>query len=110
MKAYYVFAVLLLCSSCFQEELEPSEYEFRGSWDSNRYAIQIFRNGSATLDIKNRGHLDGYVRINGDRMVFQSQDDDDAIGRKAFNIDQRPTTDVDGVTFMILDGHRLEKI
>jgi hypothetical protein len=110
MKACYTLLTLcVLCVSCFQEELEPADYEFRGNWDSERYAIQIFMNGSAMLDIRNRGRLEGYVKIKGDRMIFQSQNEDDEIGYKSFDIDQRPSTDANGVTFMILDGHRLER-
>ena len=49
------------------------------------------------------------MKINGDKMTFMSENDEDEVGYKRFNIDQRPTTDSSGVTYMILDGHRLER-
>jgi hypothetical protein len=108
MKKFYLTLLLFLISSC-QEDLDPSDYEFRGSWDSPKYAIQIFMNGSATLDIRNRGTLRGFVKIRNEKMIFTSENDDDAIAYKRLDIDQRPTTDANGVTYMILEGHRLEK-
>jgi hypothetical protein len=109
MKLNYTLFSCLFMISCFQEELDPSDYEFRGSWDSRKYAIQIFTNGSATLDIRNRGNLEGHVKIKGGKMIFTSEDENDEIGYKRFDIDQRPTTDSTGIIYMILDGHRLEK-
>lgn len=108
MKTILTIALCLVLISC-QEELEPSDYEFRGSWDSPKYAIEIFMNGSATLDIRNRGSLRGFVKIRNEKMIFTSQNEDDEIGYKRLDIDQRPTTDANGVTYMILEGHRLEK-
>jgi len=95
--------------SCLQEDLEPSDYDFRGSWDSRKYAIQIFMNGSATLDIRNRGTLRGRVKIKSDKMIFTSEDENDEIGYKRLDIDQRPTADSTGVMYMILEGQRLVK-
>ncbi len=112
MKSRYllIVAASLLSTSCLQEDLDPENYVFRGSWDSPRYAIQIFANGSGTLDIRNRGRCEGNVWIKGDRMTFMSENDDDEIGYKRFHIDQRPTTDSTGVTYMVLDGHTLVKL
>jgi hypothetical protein len=109
MKTRYTFILLCSLTSCLQEELSPENYEFRGSWDSRKYAIQIFSNGSGTLDIRNRGRLEGNVRINGNKMTFISENETDGVGYKRFDIDQRPTTDNNGVTYIVLDGHRLEK-
>jgi hypothetical protein len=109
MKTLYTAVLCLALTSCIQEELDPSDYEFRGSWDSSKYAIQIFMNGSATLDIRNRGRLEGFVKIKGEKMVFTSENENDAIGYKRLDIDQRPTTDANGVTYMVLEGHTLVK-
>lgn len=109
MKTQYLMLVALLLTSCLQEELAPENYDFRGSWDSRKYAIQIFSNGSGVLDIRNRGRCEGHVKINGDKMIFTSENEGDEVGYKRFDIDQRPTTDSLGVTYMVLDGHRLEK-
>jgi hypothetical protein len=109
MKTSYALIVFCSLTSCFQEELSPENYDFRGSWDSSKYAIQIFSNGAGFCDIRNRGRCEGNVRIKGDKMIFISENEGDAIGRKKFHIDQRPTTDSLGVTYMILDGYRLIK-
>jgi hypothetical protein len=109
MKTQYTLIVCLLLISCLQEDLAPSDYDFRGSWDSRKYAIQIFMNGSATLDIRNLGSLRGHVKIKGDKMIFTSENETDAIGYKRLDIDQRPATDSTGTTFMILEGQRLVK-
>lgn len=110
MKArYFIPVLILLMTSCLQEELSPENYVFRGSWDSHRYAIQIFANGSGTLTIRNRGRLEGNVWIKRDKMTFMSENETDEISYKRFHIDQRPTTDANGVVYMILDGHRLDK-
>lgn len=109
MKTSYAFIIICTLSSCLQEELSPEDYDFRGSWDSRKYAIRIFSNGSGSLDIRNIGRCEGNVWVKGDKLVFTSENEGDEIGHKRFNIDQRPTTDSLGVTYMILDGHRLEK-
>ena len=107
MKTRYAPILLVILGSCLQEELAPENYPFRGSWDSEKYALQIFSNGSGFCDIKNRGRCEGNVWVKGDKLVFMSENDDDEIGYKRFNIDQRPTTDEFGETYMILDGYRL---
>ena len=107
MKKLYSFILMGFLSSCLQEELAPENYDFRGSWDSRKYAIQIFSNGSGMVDIRNRGRCEGHVRIKGDKMTFMSENENDEIGYKRFDIDQRPTTDSLGVTYMILDGYKL---
>jgi hypothetical protein len=109
MKAIYSVSICLLLCSCIQEDLDPSDYEFRGSWDSPKYAIQIFMNGSATLDIRRRGKLDGFVKIKDEKMIFNSENEHDEIGYKRLDIDQRPSTDANGDTFMILEGETLYK-
>src|SRR5690606_36401631 len=70
MKAVYPILVLLAMTSCLQEELSPENYVFRGGWDSPKYAIQIYANGSGVLDIRNRGRCEGNVWIRGDKMTF----------------------------------------
>jgi hypothetical protein len=109
MKTLYTAVLCLAMTSCIQEDLDPSDYEFRGSWDSPKYAIQIFMNGSATLDIRRRGRLEGFVKIKGEKMIFTSENEHDEIGYKRLDIDQRPATDANGVTYMVLEGETLVK-
>ena len=107
MKTVYSFIIFCALTSCLQEELSPENYDFRGSWDSRRYAIQIFSNGAGVLDIRNRGRCQGNVKIRGSKMIFTSENEEDEIGYKRLDIDQRPTTDSTGVTYMIVEGERL---
>ena len=107
MKTRYALIIICSLTSCFQEELSPENYDFRGSWDSRKYAIQIFSNGYGVCDIKFWGRCEGNVRIRGDKMIFTSENEGDGVSYKKFHIDQRPATDSLGVTYMILDGHRL---
>lgn len=109
-KTHYLLLIsACLLTSCLQEELSPENYDFRGSWDSRKYVIQIYSNGSALLDIRNRGRCEGHVKIKGDKMIFTSENEDDEIGYKRLDIDQRPATDSQGITYMIIEGYRLEK-
>lgn len=107
-KTLTLLAAVILFASC-QEELSFEDEVFRGNWDNDRYALQIYQNGYGICDIRNRGRCEGNVRIRRNKIVFQSDNDRDAVGRKAFRIDQRPRVDADGVTFMILDGRRFNK-
>lgn len=107
MKPVYSFIIFCTLTSCLQEELSPENYDFRGSWDSRRYAIQIYSNGAGVLDIRNRGRCEGNVKIKGSKMIFTSENEDDEIGYKRLDINRRPTTDSTGVTYMIVEGERL---
>ena len=107
MKTLYALILIGVLTSCLQEQLAPENYDFRGSWDSRKYAIQIFSNGSGVLDIRNRGRCEGHVRISGNKMIFMSENENDEVGYKRLHIDQRPTTDSLGVTYMVVDGYRL---
>jgi hypothetical protein len=40
-------------------------------------------------------------------MIFTSENENDGVAYKKFDIDQRPVTDSLGVTSIVLDGHRL---
>jgi hypothetical protein len=109
MKTCYGLIVICSLTACLQEELSPENYEFRGNWDSRKYAIQIYSNGYGVCDIRNRGRCEGNVRIKGNKMIFTSENENNGVAYKRFNIDQRPTTDTLGVTYIILDGHKLVK-
>ncbi len=106
MVRIFIFGLAVLVLSSCQEELSLEDQIFRGSWDNDKYALQIFQNGYGVCDIKNRGRCEGNVRITSSRIIFTSDNDADNVSRKAFRIDQRPATDADGVTYMILDGRR----
>ena len=101
---------LVTLSSC-QRELDEEDLIFRGDWDSSTYALQIYSNGYGVCNSRKWGGLtcEGYVTIKQDKIVFTSNKDKSTLPRKKFNIDQRPTIDANGNTFMILSGERFEK-
>ncbi len=109
MKKLLALSFLALSLTSCQEALSPEDEIFRGIWDNDRYTLEIFQNGYGLCDIRNRGRCEGNVRIKGDKMVFTSDNKHDTVGRKAFRIDQRPTTDSNGITYMILDGRRFDR-
>jgi hypothetical protein len=104
--------VLLLMALGCQRELSDEELLYTGDWQSSDYALQIFQNGYGVCNSKKYGvtlHFEGRVKINGNRMVF-IDNEDSALMRKRFRIDQRPATDPNGIIFMILDGQRFERL
>ena len=105
---YFILLFALAISSC-QEELGPEDEIFRGTWDSSRYAIQIFQNGYGVCDIKNRGRCEGNVKIRRGKIIFTSDNESSTVSRKAFDIDVPPTIDANGVEYMVLDGYRFER-
>ena len=107
-KRILYFLLLILFVAC-QEELSPENDDFRGHWDSSKYAIQIAKNGYGLCNRKNWGKCEGNVKIKGSRMIFTSNNEDDELPWVRFKINQRPTLDSTGVMYMILDGHRFEK-
>lgn len=105
-----LLVITLSFSSC-QKELDEEAHVFLGDWNSKTYALQIYSNGYGICNTKKWGGLtcDGIVKVKSDRIVFTSKRESSTLLRKKFDIDQLPTVDAAGVTFMILDGERFEK-
>lgn len=108
---YVPIGLLLVMMAC-QKELAEENLLFRGDWDSPHYALQIYQNGSGVCN-SNKGLFsttcDGRVSIKDNKIIFTSNKDHSTMYRKKFDIDQRPSIDQNGVTFMILDGERFVK-
>jgi hypothetical protein len=49
------------------------------------------------------------VKIESNRIVF-IDNDEPSTGRKRFRINQPPTSDPNGLIFMVLDGQRFERL
>jgi hypothetical protein len=106
-----VLGLLVTALAC-QRELPGEALVYTGDWQSKDYALQIFRNGYGVCNSKRYGitiHLEGRVKIESNRIVFIDEGDPN-LGRKRFRINQPPTTDPNGTTFMVLDGQRFERL
>lgn len=104
-------SLLLTLGGC-QKELEEENFAFRGDWDSPTYALQIYQNGSGVCNSNKLGVplvCEGRVKIRNNKLIFTSTKDDSSMPRKKFDIDQRPTVDRSGATYMVLDGETFEK-
>lgn len=109
---YFLSAMLLLNLIACQKELEEDDLIYRGDWDSKNYAIQIFRNGYGVVNSKKLGvslTCEGRVSIKEDKIIFTSNVKDSTLPRKRFKINQKPTIDTNGITYMVLDNERFEK-
>ena len=103
---------LLVTALACQRELPEEALHYTGDWQSKDYALQIYRNGYGVCNSKRYGftiHLEGRVKIESNRIVFIDEEEPN-VGRKRFRINQPPTADPNGLTFMVLDGQRLERL
>jgi hypothetical protein len=103
---------LLVTALACQRTLPEEAVVYTGNWQSKDYALQIYRNGYGVCNSKRYGitiHLEGRVKIETSRIVFIDNDDPNT-GRKRFRINQPPTSDPNGLTFMVLDGQRFERL
>lgn len=92
--------LLILCigfSSC-QRALEDENIEYIGSWGSDRFSIEIWKNGRGVLERRARKAQECRVTIEDGKIKFRGE------ARRTFNIDEPPFLDVDGYWVMILDG------
>ncbi len=106
-----LFIVLSLLSC--QKALDEEEMIYQGNWSSRTYALQIYGNGYGLCQSKKWGIglvCEGYVRIRSRHIVFTGTDESSTLPRKKFTIDQKPAIDSSGVTYMVLDGERFEKL
>ncbi len=112
-KTFCLLAALLLVSlTACQKELAEEDLIYRGDWDSKNYAIQIYRNGYGMVNSKKMGvslQLEGRVSIKDDRIIFTSNLDTSTLPRKRFQINEKPTIDANGITYMVLDNERFER-
>ncbi len=108
-----LFAVgLLVTALACQRELPEEALSYTGDWQSRDYALQIFRNGYGVCNSIRYGvtiHLEGRVKVEPNRIVFIDEEEPN-VGRKRFRINQPPTTDPNGLTFMVLNGQRFERL
>lgn len=104
-----LFLAILLCSSfSCQQPLDDWEIEYLGNWSSNKYYLEIAKNGRGYLEKRGFFGFDGVegrIYINNNRIKFRSDS-----RNKTFHIDERPYRDRrSGFIMMVLDGDEFYK-
>jgi hypothetical protein len=87
---------LLLLFSC-QKELNDAHIKYLGSWGSNDYSLEIWKDGRGLIERKNQETIECNVRIEDNKIKFRQGI------HKTFDINSDPSTDNSGITTMILD-------
>ncbi|MEX1003710.1 MAG: hypothetical protein WDZ35_16440 [Crocinitomicaceae bacterium] len=100
----FIAFLSFLTVSC-QKSLADEHIKYLGSWGSDDYSIEIWKDGHGVYEKRNKGKIDCFVKVKGNRLIFESG----AINHKKFNIDQDPHQDTNGNTIMILDGDTFYK-
>ena len=88
--------------SC-QKPLSDANLKYIGSWGSDNYSLEIWKDGRGVCEKKNLGPYECRVIIEYGEIKFRGN------FRKTFAIDQDPYVDIDGSTVMILDGDTFYK-
>lgn len=77
----------------------PDQYtEYIGSWGSDRFSMEIWKNGRGVLEWGNRGPYECRIEIDDQKIRFRGE------VRRNFTIDQPPYMDASGYWLMELDG------
>lgn len=107
----FIVPLLGLLMSCdLQEPIDPVFYDYLGLWESDRWMIEIFQNGSANFDsnrVWEEDIVQGRIHINGRRLKIVGEE-----GRCILHIDEAPTDVYDAqdnflYTYMVLEGKEL---
>ena len=96
---------LLVISSC-QKPLSDQDVKYLGQWSSDKYSLEIWKNGSGTYQKKKQDPVDCWVKIENNRIKFKTG----ATTYKSFRIDSDPYVNGDGFTVMILDNQVFYKL
>lgn len=91
------FLALFFFSSC-QKELPDDSLDYIGSWGSDKYAMEIWKNGRGVLEWGQRGPYECRVIIEDKTVKFRGGI------RRNFSVDDSPYLDADGYWRMTLNG------
>ena len=98
-KLYFALPLLFLFafSSC-QKPLEDENIDYIGSWGSDKWSIEIWKNGRGVLERRNLDPAECRIMIEEGFIKFRG-------GRnRKFRIDEPPFVNTDGYWVMTLDG------
>lgn len=97
----FIFAILsLICISSCQKSLDDHHIQYLGQWGSDKYAIEIWKNGRGVIQKKNQEVQECNVVIKNDQIRFKSG----AFVYKRFDIDIDPYVNSQGITVMVLNN------
>ena len=105
-KIYTLFSILLciiLLSSCTKPILDEHNV-FLGSWGSEKFSIEIWKDGFGKIKRVRRYNNETRVIIKDNSIKFKTPG-----FSKKFRVDSEPYVDNDGITVMILDGKKFYK-
>jgi hypothetical protein len=101
--------MILAIFSC-QSNLDDNKLIYQGKWESVEHTLIIYSNGKgACIQKKLSLRCNGYVTITNDKIVFTSSSLDSHVFRVKFTIQEKPSIDGNGITYMMLDGERFEQ-
>ena len=105
-KIYTLFSIVLcfiLLCSCTKPILDEHNV-FLGSWGSEKFSIEIWKDGFGKIKRVRRYDNETRVIIKGKSIKFKTPG-----FSKKFRVDSKPYVDNDGITVMILDGKKFYK-
>ena len=107
MKNIYTLFSILLCLILLISCTKPIKDEhnvFLGSWGSEKFSIEIWKDGFGKIKRVRRYDNETRVIIKGKSIKFKTPG-----FSKKFRVDSKPYVDNDGITVMILDGKKFYK-
>ncbi|MCB9224832.1 MAG: hypothetical protein R2780_14440 [Crocinitomicaceae bacterium] len=98
----FLFSIFII-SSC-QKPLDDADIRYLGSWGSDNYALEIWKDGRGVYEKRNKtDELECYVKIEDQMIKFRGGI------HKNFDIDAEPYDDGTGQKIMILNGELFYK-
>lgn len=99
---FAVGCALFFAVAC-QKPLHDDQLKYIGSWGSDKFSLEIWKDGRGVYEKKNYSPYECRVEITGNQLKFKGS------MHKPFTITQDPYVDSDGFTVMILDGETFYK-
>ena len=107
MKVKYLYLIFALIGSftfqSCQKPIDDSNIKYIGSWGSDKYSMEIWKNGRGVIEKINQDPIECNVKIKDNQIIFSSG------FKRKFDITQEPSTDGFGNTIMYLEGNRYLK-
>lgn len=104
MRAQFTLIFVILLAFCFtpscQKALSDQHVQYLGQWGSDKYALEIWKNGRGIYQKKQQAPIECWVKIDNNKIKFKSG----STTLKSFDIDADPYVNQQGFTVMMLDN------